>query len=125
MRNARYIGRIGASAAVLGIGATATGGDHNEAFVTGDDSSASATATSAPPPVSPATPARPPRGQLDIWLAQETGHSGTKRQLDVRPHDSPLFRDAKIRSSRGPQLFNHALANRYAILAQPSKWQVS
>jgi hypothetical protein len=64
MRNARYIGRIGASSAALGIGATATGGDHNKAFVTGDHTSASATATSAPPPVSPATPARPPRGQL-------------------------------------------------------------
>ena len=55
---------------------------------------------------------------------QEMGHSGTEWQLGVRSHDSPVFRDAKIRSSRGPKLFDHALAVDARPLAQRSKWQV-
>ena len=43
---------------------------------------------------------------------QEMGHSGTEWQLGVRSHDSSFFKDAKIRLSRGPKLFNHALASR-------------
>jgi hypothetical protein len=32
------------------------------------------------------------RGQLDIWLAQDTGHSGKEWQLGVRSHDSAEMR---------------------------------
>ena len=53
------------------------------------------------------------RSRADSSMAvQEMGHSGTEWQLGVRSHDSPVFRDAKIRSSRGPKLFNRALASR-------------